>query len=272
MPYLCDTSFKRIIAKNVPKIDEASMSKKSVKQVVIFCDGACSGNPGPGGWGAIVALNDEVCELGDRAPSTTNNRMEMSALLESFKYVYQHPQFTEIEEVLIYTDSVYVIRGMTQWIFGWKNRGWKTAENKDVINKDIWQQLEIIISQIKNKRPELKLHWNFVRGHTGVDGNERCDKIAVAFSKNDYCDLYKGSVKNYLFDPFEVPTTEPLPDYKKKSDDKNKTVWYISLVNGVFSQHQTWKECEALVKGRAAKFKKVSSSEEEAQIKKTWGL
>jgi ribonuclease HI len=243
-----------------------------VNQVVIYCDGACSGNPGPGGWGSLVAYKNQVIELGGASQSTTNNRMELTAAIEALRFILDRSLLKDQSQILILTDSVYVIRGITQWIKGWKSRGWKTAEQKEVLNQDLWLQLDNLLAAIKNKNPLVDLSWNFIKGHAGFEGNERCDEIAVAFSKREGVDLYDGSVQSYIFNTFELPPIQPLPDFNKKKSEEPKKVWYISYVNGVFTQHQTWKECEALVKGRAAKFKKVSSLEEEQQIKKSWGL
>lgn len=241
------------------------------KNIIIYCDGACSGNPGPGGWGSIVAYEDCVSELGGGNRQTTNNRMEMTGVIEAFNFCLQNKNNIHTQSILVFTDSVYVIKGITQWIFGWKKRGWKNAENQEISNQDLWMELDKTVQLLKNNNFEIK--WNFVKGHSGVEGNERCDVIAVAYSKNEYINLYNGTSSDYLFDIEQLPETRPLPEFKNKTPDPNAPkAWYISLVNGVFSQHKTWAECEALVKGRAAKFKKVSSEQEEATIKKSWGV
>jgi len=185
-------------------------------QVVIYCDGACSGNPGPGGWGSLVAYRNQVTELGGAAQSTTNNRMELTAAIEALQFVLVRSLLKDQLKILILTDSVYVIRGITQWIKGWKSRGWKTAEQKEVLNQDLWLQLDNVLASIKNKNPLVDLSWNFIKGHAGFEGNERCDKIAVAFSKKEDIYLYDGEVQSYSFDPFELPPTQPLPDFNKK--------------------------------------------------------
>lgn len=237
--------------------------------VVIYCDGACSGNPGPGGWGSILIFQGKVRELGGGNAITTNNRMEMTAVMEALKVCLTNQTKINTRKIHVFTDSVYVIRGITQWIFGWKKRGWKNAENEQVSNQDIWQELDAVVQQLKKNQFEIK--WSFVKGHSGIAGNERCDEIAVAFSKNSYIDLYNGPSENYIFDVTVLPEVRPLPDMKSKTPD-NKIYWYLSLVNGVLTKHRTWAECEAMVKGRPAKFKKVSSDEEAEAVKKSWGV
>lgn len=237
-------------------------------QIIIYSDGACSGNPGPGGWGSIVIDQHQVIELGGGDYSTTNNRMEMTATLEALKFCLR--QKTKAKRIIIFTDSVYVIRGITQWIFGWKKRGWKNAENGEVSNQDIWIDFDQVVQAIKAEKIELK--WNFIKGHSGVPGNERCDEIAVAFSKNTPIRLYSGNPEGYIFNPQELPTPLPLPEMKNNKNEEKKPTWYLSYINGVLTRHETWKECEAVVKGRPAKFKKVTSQAEEDEVKKSWGI
>lgn len=243
----------------------------SSKKVLIYSDGACSGNPGPGGWGAIVSYKTRVVELGGGHPATTNNRMEMTGVLEALRFCLDAIQPEEINEIQILTDSVYVIRGITQWIFGWKKRGWKNAENDEVSNQDIWQELDQVVQSVK-KKFGITIKWDFVKGHEGIEGNERCDRIAVAYSKNEYINLFNGQASNYLFDISVLPPIRPLPEMKSKNSGPSKPAWYLSYVNGVLTKHATWSECEAVVKGRPAKFKKVTSEEEEIAVKKSWGI
>lgn len=241
------------------------------EKIIIYCDGACSGNPGPGGWGSIVIIGRHVVELGGGHPATTNNRMEMTGILEALLYCTKNLAAGSASSVQIYTDSVYVIRGITQWIFGWKKRGWKNAANEEVSNRDLWIELDRAVHAFR-QHFDLSIKWSFVKGHSGVDGNERCDVIAVAFSKRDYVDLYNGEAGRYHFDIDKLPEDRPLPEMKGKNAEPAKPAWYLSYLNGVLTKHQTWSECEALVKGRPAKFKKVSSLEEEEAVKKTWGV
>jgi len=237
-----------------------------LNHILIYTDGACSGNPGPGGWGSIVALpTGQVVELGGGQPSTTNNAMEMTAVLEALLKVQRLPG-----KVVLYTDSVYVIRGITQWVHGWSRKGWKTAEGKDVANQELWEPLN---ETVKN-RGAKNIEWRFIRGHKGIPGNERCDEIAVAYSKGQYIALYKGDFSGYSFDLLDLPQAEALPEMKDyKNAEKKVAFSYLSLVNGKLEKHKTWAECEARVKGRpGARFKKAMSPEEEAEILKSWGL
>jgi ribonuclease HI len=138
-----------------------------MKQVDLFTDGACKGNPGPGGWAALLRTGAHEKELVGGAAHTTNNRMEMTAILEGLRALKQPCAVT------IHTDSRYVIDGMTQWIFGWQKRGWLNAAKKPVINEDLWRAL------IEAARPH-KVAWQWVKGHAGHPENERVDALASA--------------------------------------------------------------------------------------------
>ena len=140
----------------------------------LYTDGACSGNPGPGGWGAVVCFADGNChELGGADPQTTNNRMEMQAAVAALEFFANSGQ---TEPVTLYTDSEYVKNGITKWIQGWKNKGWKTSTGKDVVNQDLWHLLDKLNSR--------QVKWEHVRGHSGDFYNDRCDEIARKFSHN----------------------------------------------------------------------------------------
>nr|WP_281016987.1 MULTISPECIES: ribonuclease HI [unclassified Minwuia] len=134
-------------------------------EVEIWTDGACSGNPGPGGWGAVLRFGDREKELSGGEAQTTNNRMELRAAIESLNAL-KRPC-----DVLLHTDSRYVMDGITDWIRGWKARGWKTAAKKPVKNADLWQELDAA-----NSRHRVRWHW--VKGHAGDAGNERADQLA----------------------------------------------------------------------------------------------
>jgi ribonuclease HI len=131
----------------------------------IFTDGACSGNPGPGGWGALIVADGDETELQGGEPETTNNRMEMMAAIRALE------SLPEGATARLHTDSTYLKNGITSWIHSWKARGWRTADNKPVKNVDLWQRLEDAIER-------HRVEWIWVKGHAGHDGNERADELA----------------------------------------------------------------------------------------------
>ena len=136
-----------------------------MRRVEIFTDGACKGNPGPGGWGAILRSERHEKELSGREPATTNNRMEMTAAIRALAAL------TEPCEVVLHTDSKYVIDGITKWVNGWQKNGWKTAARKPVLNSDLWLAL------LEAVRPH-RVRWVWVKGHAGHPENERADQLA----------------------------------------------------------------------------------------------
>jgi ribonuclease HI len=133
--------------------------------VTIYTDGACKGNPGPGGWGAWLSTGEHEKELFGGERQTTNNRMELTAVIEALASLKRSC------DVTIYTDSEYVRKGITEWIHGWKQRGWKTADKKPVKNADLWQRLDAL-------RLLHQVEWRWVKGHAGDPGNERADALA----------------------------------------------------------------------------------------------
>ncbi len=141
------------------------MSNSTKKNVEVFTDGACSGNPGPGGWGAILRYNGHERELYGGERDTTNNRMELLAAINALNTL------KEPCSVDLYTDSVYVRDGISRWIDGWKNNNWRTAAKKPVKNAELWQALDTA-----RQRHEVRWHW--VKGHAGHPENERCDELA----------------------------------------------------------------------------------------------
>ncbi len=135
------------------------------KEIIIYTDGACSGNPGPGGWGAILRYNGHKKEIYGSQKDTTNNRMELTAVIEALSTL------KEPCKVVLYTDSKYIIDGITQWIDGWKAKGWKTANKKHVKNDDLWKKLDELCNG-------HDINWQWVKGHDGNPGNERADELA----------------------------------------------------------------------------------------------
>lgn len=244
--------------------------------VLIFTDGACTGNPGPGGWASIVALpNGTVRELGSGDKQTTNNKMEMTAAIRALASL----EVSETQPIILYTDSTYVIKGITQWIWGWRSKGWKNSEGGEVANRELWEEL---LRQTMRLKPST-VEWRYVRGHAGFPGNERCDEIAVAFAKGKFEQLYTGDIDGYFVDLTQLPDGQDIPQQSKGTGSKSSSkgsssggasgaVTYLSYYNGVVQRHRTWPDCEKVVKGRNAKFKKAKSSEEEREILRSWGL
>lgn len=142
------------------------MSVKPEKtSVEIFCDGACSGNPGPGGYGAILRCSGREKEISGWAADTTNNRMELTAVIEALR------QLTRPCSITVTTDSQYVVKGMTEWIAGWQRKGWRNSKKEPVLNRDLWEAL------LEASR-QHSITWKWVRGHDGHAENERCDCLA----------------------------------------------------------------------------------------------
>ncbi|MBX7527489.1 ribonuclease HI [Qipengyuania vesicularis] len=136
-----------------------------MKQVEIFTDGACKGNPGPGGWGALLRMGQHEKEMSGGEAETTNNRMEMTAAIRALGAL------RETCEVALHTDSKYLIDGITKWIHGWKKRGWVNAAKKPVVNEDLWRELDAL-------RSKHQVTWHWVKGHSGHPENERVDQLA----------------------------------------------------------------------------------------------
>jgi len=136
-----------------------------MKKVEVFTDGACRGNPGPGGWGVLLKYQDHVKELHGAESDTTNNRMELTAAIEALAGLNERCR------VDLYTDSTYVKNGITEWLAGWRARGWRTANKKPVKNQDLWMSLA---EQVERH----DVHWHWVKGHAGHPGNERADALA----------------------------------------------------------------------------------------------
>ena len=135
-------------------------------KIRIYTDGACSGNPGKGGWGALIQENDNEKKLSGSELNTTNNRMELTAVIKALEH------YDEAREIEVFTDSKYVMQGMTEWIKNWKNNHWKTSQKKDVKNKDLWVLLDTV-----SAKHDVK--WSWVKGHAGDYGNEIADKLAT---------------------------------------------------------------------------------------------
>ncbi len=141
------------------------MNKEGESPVEIYADGACQGNPGPGGYGAILRYQGKVRKISGCHPKTTNNRMELMAVIKALEAL-ERPS-----KVTVFTDSNYVVKGMTEWLPGWLRRGWKNSQNRPVLNRDLWERLVSLSSR-------HQVEWVWVRGHSGHPENEQCDQLA----------------------------------------------------------------------------------------------
>jgi ribonuclease HI len=228
-------------------------------KVTIFTDGSSRGNPGPGGWAAIIVKANEIIELGGREEYTTNNRMELMAAIKGMEQAGFSTQ--------VFCDSRYVINGITKWVAGWRKKNWVTTQKEQVLNRDLWEKLSEVTD-------DKVIEWTYIGGHVGIAGNERCDEIATAFADGQNPDLYKGSLEEYPVKNILKIYIDPALQEKKKSTSahsKAKAYSYVSMVNGVIQTHALWGECEKRVKGaKGAKYKKSLSARDEADIISSW--
>lgn len=243
-----------------------------MKSILIYTDGSSRGNPGPGGWGAIVSIPQEsTIELGGSQAATTNNAMELTAIVEALTWTLDNaPKDTQI---LLFTDSQYAKNGLEGWIFAWMRNDWQTKDGEPVKNQALWQRLIRIQKELGKNRLQI-VH---VPGHVDIPGNERCDAIATSFAERNQPTLYSGATADY-----SVDLTPPSPGLlaekraeraKTKQKRSPKTGYYLSLVGKRLERHATWAECEARVKGvPGAKFKKVADTTEEAEQLRKWHL
>ncbi len=242
---------------------------KDSKFATIFSDGSSRGNPGPGGWGAIVVLNENdknfqdpifnipketrVIELGGRENNTTNNRMELTGALEAVRLA----ESLGSRHALVHTDSSYVVNSLTKWIHGWVKNDWQTKDGKSISNRDLMECFYDMFSLIK-------IEFKQIAGHSGVAGNERCDEIATSFADNVSIDLFDGKLKDYT-----VSLSLEHGHKKKLSKSNSKKAFsYISEIDGDIKIHKTWEECKKRVEGKRARFKKSVSKEDEERIVK----
>ena len=232
------------------------------EQTLIFADGASKGNPGKGGWGALVSAGGRVVELGGAEAHTTNNRMELTAALRAL----EHAQTLPAQPIVLHTDSSYVIGGITKWVAGWQRRGWLTPKNEPVLHGALWGQLAAAVEVLK--ADNSKISWQHVGGHVGVAGNERVDEIASGYASGKHVPLFAGARAEYGHDIENI--SHDVEKAKERSVGKSrsgkKAHSYVSAVGGVVLVHQSWVESEARVKGTMARFKKATSPAEEAAI------
>jgi len=163
---------------------EKFKKENSMNKIIIYTDGSSRGNPGPGGYGAIIFDGENVKEIGGRENKTTNNRMEMMAAIMALQNI---PKNIETE---VYADSEYVIKGITIWIKNWQKNNWRTKDKKEVLNRDLWQKL-LEVTENKN------IEWKKVAGHSGHEFNDRCDEIATSFADGLSIELFNGLKQGY---------------------------------------------------------------------------
>ena len=231
-------------------------------KAIIFTDGSSKGNPGPGGWGAIVAYSEgkerKIKELGGREQSTTNNRMEMMAVIEGLAFVKKNAPESEI---ILHTDSEYVKKGATEWAFSWASNNWRTKANTAVLNKDLWQKILDLLN-------DLNVEWKVVAGHSGIPANERCDIIATSFADNSPTKLFYGDGKIYGVSLEAKPAFGggEKKGFAKKTFGK-KAYSYVSSIKGIVKIHKSWAECEERVKGEPrARYRKAMNKDEETAL------
>ncbi len=241
-------------------------------EVIIYTDGSSRGNPGPGGWGAIVATEERVVEQGGGARLTTNNKMELTAAIESLRLVRDLGIAGTID---VRADSRYVINGITKWVFGWQKNGWRNTQKEEVANRELWEALALVVADVQMSG--AKIVWNYTPGHAGIPGNERADAIATAYADEKNGKLFDGARAEYGVDLVtHTPVGEATKTKKtpaEKTRQKTKAYSYLSLVNGKLMRHTTWAECEQRVKGvKDTKFKKALSADDEREIIQAWGI
>lgn len=233
---------------------------------IIFTDGACLGNPGPGGWGLIFADQaGQVVEKGGYQAQTTNNRMEMQAILESMKLLHNKKG-----KCILYSDSTYALKGLTEWLPAWRSQNWTTSSGKPVANEDLWRQMAEEYDRL-SRRSDLEIKWQYVKGHAGLPGNERADAIASGFASQSSLELYEGERAEYPTS-LEVPSSLPVAPKKPKPKGGKAPYGYVSYVEEQFHFDRQWRDCEARVKGRKGKvlFRKVFSEEEKELFRQRW--
>lgn len=242
------------------------MKQDAGNQIVIFTDGSSLGNPGPGGFGAVILFQPEnkILEIGEYEQKTTNNRMEITAAIEALLTIEN-----KNGDVIIYTDSTYLLKGITLWIRGWEANGWQTKTKEEVLNRDLWERLDLLVRVREQKG---KLDWKKVKGHSDVLGNQRADTIATGFAEQADVEFSHGSLEDY--EKKFGGSLLTIPEYKSSGKSSKKTgpgYSYLSLIDGKIEKYKTWAECEKKVKGvKGVKYKKALSAADEQKIIKEW--
>lgn len=234
------------------------------KELIIYTDGASRGNPGPGGWGGVVLVDDMAMELSGSSKKATNNQMELEAVISTLS---DSGAMAHKGPVIVYSDSAYVVNGLSSWVYGWEKKGWITSTKTPVENKAMWEKALVLLKHYGSRLEIAK-----VSGHAGNLYNERCDELAVAAALGKKEKHFQGSQKDYdLFLESIGTTAKKAPpaggSKKKKTKDAGPAYSYVSLVNRKVYTDKTWAACEKRVKGKkGAKYKKVFSKGEETSL------
>ncbi|OHA39968.1 MAG: hypothetical protein A3G59_02215 [Candidatus Taylorbacteria bacterium RIFCSPLOWO2_12_FULL_47_20] len=262
---------------NIAKFED----RVSSREVIVFTDGSSRGNPGKGGWAAIIFMPkvDEkgelkilVREIAGREDHTTNNRMEISAAINALKKIgscftaRKAVLVSAIPPIKVYSDSRYLINGITKWIHGWKKNGWRSSAKQDVLNKDLWEILDAAASG-KN------VVWLYMAGHAGNYFNDRADALATSFADGKGAPLFTGVLEDYpaekYFRDFGSGDSKGSGELSKVINIKRsgRAYSYISTVKGDIKIHNTWRDCEDRVRTvSGARFKRADSAGEETFI------
>lgn len=238
----------------------------------IYTDGACKGNPGPGGWAAILIGGGEYLELGGGEKNTTNNRMELSGAIEALKKLPSGPK------AVILTDSTYVMNGITKWIAGWKRNNWVKKDGAPVLNVDLWKALDSL-----NGR---RISWKHVKGHAGDYYNERCDEIAVAFSRSEKISLKKeplsevGVHAGSASRPSSHRLSASTPPLVLQQEDRRPSASFVKYYKKIYLfvadnkvyRFDNWPACLAFSTGKSGYPKACASIAEEEDYVQARGL
>lgn len=232
-----------------------------MKDITVFTDGASRGNPGPGGWGTIViSAEGKVTELGGRDSTTTNNRMELTALLEALRFIRERKYDGDI---ILYSDSAYALNGISSWVYGWEKNNWQTKDKEPVLNQDLWSALLEVARELKLKHG---ITWKKIEGHSGIRGNERADAIATSFADKTPLLLFSGSASQHetLIGGGLLTIDSDLKSNTQKTKNTAKAYSYVSLVDGTVHVDKVWQDCKDRVSGkRDVKFRKAISKSDE---------
>jgi len=260
-------------------MSEMSQDKK---RIIVYTDGAARGNPGPGGYGLIcIDLHvNEVIEQGEGHAHTTNNAMELMAVLRSLEIIFSKKDrdraYTKIP-VHIYTDSRYVHQGITSWMYGWARNDWRKKDGEIISNQKLWQEIHTIAQNLV----DVSIAYMHVPGHAGIPGNERADTIATAYADNDEAFVpYIGSSEGYSYyeSLVQTPSEEELDAIRASKKEQKKKVTgkplgYLSYVEGSVYFDTTWNDCKERVHGKkGVSFRKVMTESDIHDLLNDWGV